>query len=332
MLSRVADNLYWMSRYLERVEHTARLVDVNLQQMLEQSTEEEHLRWDRLRASLLSPSRGENAEDDDAYTMMESFTFDTNNPASIVSSIASARENARQVRELISSEMWEQINRLYLQIRHTTIDEVWFSQPHAYLASVKEGVQLFHGITDASMNHSEGWHFIRLGRFLERAYATAALLDVNFRAFFDAEQNDMRAAIDHMNYIGWVGLLRSCAAFEAYCKVYTAANIQPRSIAEFLLFNPESPRSIRFAGGLIQSALQSIARSTNTRPNGRVERLAGRFRSALEYDQIEDVVGDMHAYLETIQRQCTQIHNAIYQMYIVYPVEVALIERGAAQA
>ena len=332
MLSRVADNLYWMSRYLERVEHTARLVDVNLQQMLEQSTEEEHLRWDRLRASLLAPSRGEHAEDDDAYTMMESFTFDTSNPASIVSSIASARENARQVRELISSEMWEQINRLYLQIRHTTIDEVWFSQPHAYLASVKEGVQLFHGITDASMNHSEGWHFIRLGRFIERSYATATLLDVNFRALFDDEQKDMRAAIDHMNYIGWVGLLRSCAAFEAYCKVYTAANIQPRSIAEFLLFNPESPRSIRFAGGLIQSALQSIARSTNTRPNGRVERLAGRFRSALEYDQIEDVVDDMHAYLETIQRQCTQIHNAIYQVYIVYPIEVALIDRGAAQA
>jgi uncharacterized alpha-E superfamily protein len=332
MLSRVADNLYWMSRYLERVEHTARLIDVNLQQMLEQSTEEEHLRWERLRASLLAPARGENAEEDDAYTMMEWFTFDTSNPASIVSSVAAARENARQVRELISSEMWEQINRLYLQVRHTTVDEVWFDSPHAYLASVKDGIQLFQGITDASMNHSEGWHFIRLGRFIERAYATATLLDVNFRDFFDPEQNDTRAAIDHMNYVGWVGLLRSCAAFEAYCKVYTAANIQPRSIAEFLIFNPESPRSIRFAGGLIQSALQSIARATNTRPNGRVERLAGRFRSALEYDQIEDVIDDTHAYLGNIQRQCTQIHNAVYQMYIVYPVEVALIERGAAQA
>ena len=333
MLSRVADNLYWMSRYLERVEHTARLMDVNLQQMLDQSTEDEHLRWERLRASLLTPAASsEYVEEDDAYTMMESFTFDTSNPASIVSSIAAARENARQVRELISSEMWEQINRLYLQIRHTTIDEIWFNAPHTYLSSVKDGVQLFQGITDATMNHSEGWHFIRLGRFIERAYATATLLDVHFRAFFDAEYNDMRAAIDHLNYMGWVGLLRSCAAFEAYCKVYTAANIQPRSIAEFLLFNPESPRSIRFAGGLIQSALQSIARSTNTRPSGRVERLAGRFRSALEYDQVEDVIGDMHAYLDNIQRQCTQIHNAIYQVYIVYPIEVALTERGASQA
>ncbi len=332
MLSRVADNLYWMSRYLERVEHTARLMDVNLQQMLDQGTEDEHLRWERLRASLLTPSGSESTEEDDAYIMMESFTFDTSNPASIVSSIAAARENARQVRELISSEMWEQINRLYLQIRHTTIDEIWFNAPHTYLSSIKDGVQLFQGITDATMNHSEGWHFIRLGRFIERAYATANLLDVHFRAFFDADYNDMRSAIDHLNYMGWVGLLRSCAAFEAYCKVYTAANIEPKSIAEFLLFNPESPRSIRFAGGLIQSALQAIARSTNTRPSGRVERLAGRFRSALEYDQVEDVIGDMHAYLDTIQRQCTQIHNAIYQVYIVYPIEVALTERGAAQS
>lgn len=332
MLSRVADNLYWMSRYLERVEHTARLMDVNLQQMLDQGTEDEHLRWERLRASLLTPAKSESTEEDDAYTMMESFTFDTSNPASIVSSIAAARENARQVRELISSEMWEQINRLYLQIRHTTIDEIWFNAPHTYLSSVKDGVQLFQGITDATMNHSEGWHFIRLGRFIERAYATANLLDVHFRAFFEADYNEMRTAIDHLNYMGWVGLLRSCAAFEAYCKVYTAANIEPKSIAEFLLFNPESPRSIRFAAGLMQSALQSIARSTNTRPSGRVERLAGRFRSALEYDQVEDVVGDMHAYLDTIQRQCTQIHNAIYQVYIVYPIEVALTERGAAQS
>ena len=332
MLSRVADNLYWMSRYLERVEHTARLMDVNLQQMLDQGTEDEHLRWERLRASLLTPIKSESTEDDDAYTMMESFTFDTSNPASIVSSVAAARENARQVRELISSEMWEQINRLYLQIRHTTIDEIWFNAPHAYLSSVKDGVQLFQGITDATMNHSEGWHFIRLGRFIERAYATANLLDVHFRAFFEPDYNEMRTTIDHLNYMGWVGLLRSCAAFEAYCKVYTAANIEPKSIAEFLLFNPESPRSIRFAGGLIQSALQAIARSTNTRPSGRVERLAGRFRSALEYDQVEDVIGDMHAYLDTIQRQCTQIHNAIYQVYIVYPIEVALSERGAAQS
>ncbi|HTD18505.1 MAG TPA: alpha-E domain-containing protein, partial [Ktedonobacteraceae bacterium] len=178
----------------------------------------------------------------------------------------------------------------------------------------------------------EGWHFIHLGHFIERAFATATLLDVHFQNFFDTEQEDIQDAINHLNYSGWVGLLRSCASFEAYCKVYTAAHIQPESIAEFLLLNQESPRSIRFAAGMIQSALRSIAEATHTRHAGRVERLAGRFRSGLEYDQVEDVIHDMHAYLENIRRQCTQIHKAIFQVYIIYPIDIALSERGAAQA
>jgi len=325
MLSRVADNLYWMSRYLERAEHTARLIDVNLQQMLDQNVEEEEApRWQRLRESLHAPGL------DAAYSMTRSLTFDASNTASILYSIAGARENARQVRELISSEMWEQINRLYLQVKQADIDEVWYTEPHTFLSSVKEGVQLFQGVTDATMNHSEGWHFLGLGIFIERAIATARLLDVHFLAFFDRELEDIQAVIDHLNYAEWVGILRSCASFEAYCKVYKAAHIHPESIAEFLLFNPESPRSIRFAAGQIQLALQSIAKTTNMRYAGRVERLAGRFRAALEYDQVEDVVQDVHAYLENIQRQCTQIHNAIYQVYITYPIDAALTERGTA--
>jgi uncharacterized alpha-E superfamily protein len=130
--------------------------------------------------------------------------------------------------------------------------------------------------------------------------------------------------IDHLNYAGWVGILRSCASFETYCKVYKAAHIHPESIAAFLLFNSESPRSIRFAAGQIQLALQSIAKTTSMRYAGRVERLAGRFRAALEYDQIEDVLPDMHAYLENVQRQCTQLHNAFKQVYITYPIDAAL--------
>lgn len=329
MLSRVADSLYWMSRYLERAEHTARLIDVNLQQMLDQNTEEEEApRWQRLRDSLHAPVDFSSL--DSAYSMTRSFTFDASNTASILYSIAGARENARQVRELISSEMWEQINRLYLQVKQADIDEVWYTEPHTFLSSVKEGVQLFQGVTDATMNHSEGWHFLGLGMFIERAIATARLLDVHFLAFFDRELEDIQAVIDHLNYAEWVGILRSCASFEAYCKVYNAAHIHPESIAEFLLFNPESPRSIRFAAGQIQHALQAIAKTTNMRYAGRVERLAGRFRAALEYDQVEDVIHDVHAYLENIQRQCTQMHNAIYQVYITYPIDAALTERGTA--
>ncbi len=329
MLSRVADNLYWMSRYLERAEHTARLIDVNLQQMLDQSPEYTSQRWQLLRACLRVPV-AEAEEIDDAYSMTQMLTFDASQTTSIVSCIDAARENARQVREQISSEMWEHINRLYLQIKRTTIEEMWYAEPHAFLASVKEGVQFVQGLTDATINHSEGWHFIRLGRFMERATATATILDVYTGAFLYTEPENASDAISHMQYLSWVGLLRSCAAFEAYCKVYTA-QIQPEKIVEFLLFNEESPRAIRFSAAMIQVALQSIAKATNTR-SGKVERIAGRLRATFEYDQIEEAIYDMHSYLENIQRQCSQIHNAIHQTYVVYPIDVALMSRGAAQA
>ena len=327
MLSRVAENLYWMSRYLERAEHTARLIDVNLQQMLDQTTEDADARWIRILESLHMSSLLD--ETNDAYSITQRFTSDASNPASIVSCIAAARENARQVREQISSEMWEQLNRLFLQVKHASMEEIWHAGPHQFFTSVKEGVHLFQGITDATMNHSEGWHFIRVGRFLERATATAALLDVRFRTLLGTQQNGTSEALD---YLGWVGLLKSCAAFEAYCKVYTAT-MQPRNVAEFLLLNAESPRSLRFAAMMMQVALQAIAKSTNLRSAGRAERLAGRLRAAFDYGQIEEIMnGNLYAYLENIQRQCTQIHSAIYDLYITYPIDVALTSRGAAQA
>ena len=268
-------------------------------------------------------------ETNDAYSITQQLTLDASNHPSIVSCIASARENARQVREQISSEMWEQLNRLFLQIEHASMEEIWHAGTHQFFASVKEGVHLFQGITDATMNHSEGWHFIRVGRFLERATATAALLNVHFRALLGTQPHD---TLEPLDYLGWVGLLKSCAAFEAYCKVYTVT-MQPYNVAEFLLLNAESPRSLRFAATMMQVALQAIAKSTNIRSAGRAERLAGRLRAAFDYAQIEEIMnGNLHAYLENIQRQCAQIHSAIYDVYITYQIDVALTSRGASQA
>lgn len=318
MLSRVADSLYWMSRYLERAEHTARLLDVNLNQMLE-SAQYADLRWERLYQSLRIPAL--EAGTDEAYRVTQYLTFDTANSASIVSCLPSARENARQGREQISSEMWEQLNRLYLRVKRTGVDEIWHAQPHVFLAGVKEGIQLFQGVTDATMNHSEGWHFIRVGCYTERASQTATLLDVHFHSLLEIQEPFTNTSLDYMS---WVGLLRSCAAFESFCKVYTA-NIQPDRIAEFLLLNAESPRSLRFAATMIQNALQAITKITTVRNAGRVERLAGRLRASLDYDQIDEIMGgSMHSYLENIQFQCRQINQALYQVYITYPIDVAL--------
>jgi uncharacterized alpha-E superfamily protein len=328
MLSRVAENLYWMSRYLERAEHTARLVGVGLYHLLDQKSEFTVQRWQRLYESLRVPSSGKST--DDAYSVTLHLTFDTTNPSSIASCITTARDNARQIREQISSEMWEQLNRLYLSIRRTSMEDIWFSEVHDFLTSVKEGVILFQGLTDATMSYGEGWHFMRLGRFIERSWATSALVDTHIRAVTQGEHRD-EVQPDHLDYLEWVGLLRSCSAFEAYCKVYSA-NMQPDRIAEFLLLNAESPRSIRFAVSMIQNDLQAIARATNARRTLRVERLAGRMRAALDYDQIEDILDNIHPYLENIQNQCQHIHNAIYQTYIFYPIDAALIAEGATQS
>lgn len=327
MLSRVADNLYWMSRYLERAEHAARLIDVNLNQMLDQNVEyAEQQRWQQLRASLSMPLPPTLTPKDDAYAMTQLLTFDSSNPSSIMSCIAAARENARQVREQISSEMWEHVNRLFLTIKRTTIEEIWHTEPHTFLVGMKEGIQLIQGLTDATMSHSEGWHFIHLGCFIERATATALLLDTYMHDLLKEPLSPTATGsetLGHLKFLGCVSLLRSCAAFEAYCKVYTA-NIAPKQIVEYLLLNAESPRSLRFAANMIHIALQAIGKVSGARHAGRVERLAGRFRSMLEYDQIDDIINDLHLYLENIQLQCTQIHNAVYQSYVAYPIDVAL--------
>lgn len=318
MLSRVADSLYWMSRYLERAEHTARLVDVGLNLMLDQAPLAAERRWGRLLESLHAPPALAGA--DNAYKIAQAMTFDMENETSIVACIAVARENLRQVREQISSEMWEQLNRLFLYVKSTNIKEVWNAGPNEFFRAVKEGSHLFQGITDSTMNHGEGWQFIQLGRFMERAISTATLLDLYFRDFTGEQAQQAKVS----SYLDWVGLLKSCTAFEAYCKVYTA-DLRPERIAEFLLLNAECPRSVRFAAETIQTAFQSIAEITSARKTGRVNRLSGRLRATLSFGQIDEIMeSGLHLYLNDIQHQCAQIHTAIQQTYIAYPIESAL--------
>ena len=319
MLSRVADSLYWTSRYLERAEHTARQIDVSFNLMLDQSPTSAERRWKRLLACLHAPSTV--ASTGDAYQITQAMTFDISNETSIVACIAAARENLRQVREQISSEMWEQLNRLFLYVKSTSIDDIWNVGPHEFFRTVKEGAHLFQGITDSTMSHGEGWQFIQVGRFIERASATATLLDIYFQEFMDAKVQQTAAS----RYLDWVGLLKSCTAFEAYCKVYTA-DLRPDRIAEFLLLNAECPRSVRFAADTMQTAFQAIAEITGTRKAGRVNRLAGRLRAVLSFGQIDEIIeGGLHAYLNDVQHHCVQIHTAIQQTYVAYPIESALV-------
>ena len=317
MLSRVAESLYWMSRYLERAEHTARLVNVNLNLTLDRAPADAARHWGRLLASLPDPPPWQVRTTPD---VVERATVDLANRESIAACVGAARENARQVREEISSEMWEEINRLYLLVqKREPVDSEWTAGTHEFLSATINGVHQIQGVTDATMSHGEGWHYIELGRYLERASATAALLDVQFREAPPDAANGLPGVSE---FVEWVGLLKSVCGFEAYCRHYTA-DVRPTRIAEFLVLNPEFPRSIHFAAGRVNAALKCIAGLTG-RVNGRSERLAGRLLASLDYGQIDEIMAELPAYLQGIVRQANLINAAVHQQYIAYPIDIGL--------
>jgi uncharacterized alpha-E superfamily protein len=317
LLSRVADSLYWVGRYLERAEHTARLMDVRLDLGIGRQTSgvwDFGLLYDSLRLSTDRPLPETPA------ALVRALIFDMANHDSVVACVTAARENMLQVRESISSEMWEQVNALYLRVRQVATDGGWAVRPHYVSRLVIEGVHLFQGITDATLSHGEGWQCLRAGRFLERAGATAALL----KPHFTDETIPSRGLIGHADHIEWVGLLRSCSGFEAYCREYTA-DVRPDRIAEFLLLNAEFPRSVRFAAARLESALRALGSYTGRGGGGRAERLAGRLHASLDYGQVDEILSDdPRGYLDGIRRQCVLVHAAFHQTYVAYAIESAL--------
>lgn len=317
MLSRGAESLYWMSRYLERAEHTARLIDVDFQLRLDQSPAASADRWWRLLEALQAPPPEDGTID--ATTLTHILTLDRTNSSSIISCVAAARENLRQVREQCSSAMWEQLNRLYLQVNSTTSGEAWLLHSSVFFRAVREGAHLFQGLTDSTMSHGEGWQYIQLGRFVERTDAIAKLIGTYFSHLPYAPDQ----AVESEEYLEWVGLLKSCAAFEAYCKKHTA-ELRPLRVAEFLLLNPEFPHSVRFSVDKVHVALSAIAELTERKAEQPV-RLAGRLRATLSFSQIEEVIASgAIAYMDSVRQQCVQVHNAIDQIYFDYAVEAEL--------
>jgi uncharacterized alpha-E superfamily protein len=315
MLSRVGDSLYWMSRYLERAEHSARLIGIQLNLMLDESAGSSPTltglrRWSRVLESLTLKASPEG----DVSTDVQVRGFDL-----ISDCILSARENARQVREQISSEMWEQLNRLFHEVNRMGTSDIWDTHTLDFLTAVIEGSHLFQGVTDSTMSHGEGWHFIQLGRSLERATATAQLLDVHFQAFKDDEDQ----AMDSGAHLEWTGLLRTCTAFEAYCKVYTA-DLKPERVAEFLLLNSDFPHSIRFSADQMQQSLECIHDITASKKATKVSKLAGRLRAELTFTPLEEIMANPSQFFETIRSQCAQIHSGVHQVYVSYPIDVVL--------
>lgn len=325
MLSRVADSLYWMSRYLERAEHTTRLLDVNLNLMLDESSVSSDRRWQRVLQALGNPR--DIVWGGDPIQLAHRLTFDHDGP-SVLSCIVGARENARHVREQISTEMWQRANSLYLSVTGPQMQNDMQAQallaahegPTDFLAQVLDGVHQFQGVTDSTMSHGEGWHFIQVGRYIERASATAMLLEAYQPELWPIQER----APETNEYLEWMGLLRSATAFEAYCKVYTA-DLTPEWILEFLLLDAEFPHSLRFSIDAMQHALDGIERVSGGPRAEKLSRISGRLRSTLSYASVDEILaGNIVHYLRDIRYQCSEIHNAIFELYVDYSIQVAL--------
>lgn len=317
MLSRVADSLFWMSRYLERAEHTVRVVDVNIGLMLDRSSTSAERRWKRILVALGNP--GDIAWEGNYDRLIDKLIYDDSASASVTSCIVSARENARQARDEISSEQWQQINKMYHYVTQTsTTDNT--GKVAEFAVAVTDGLYLFQGVTDSTMTHGEGWHFIQVGRYIERATATANILDVYQHEVFGTQKEYREGE----QYLEWIGLLRCCTAFEAYCHIYTADLSQER-ILEFLLLNQKFPHSLRYSIDGLQQALQAIQNASGRHAVDELNRVAGRLQASLSFVEVQEVLEqDTAAYLHNVLRQCRQVHDLIYRYYIHYSVEAAL--------
>ena len=315
MLSRVADSLYWMSRYIERAENNARLAHVNLQLMLDLGSQPEfhpEQPWNPIISSLEENEQFtalyENA---DALAALHFVSLQEKNPNSIYSCLALARENARTTREQISSEMWEQINRLYLFVGGSTAKQVLESTPYEFFREVVARSHLFIGSTRATMTHGEGWHFMRAGRHLERADCTSRILDVKYHILLPQGER----VGGNVDTIQWMSVLRSCSALEAYRKIYVD-QVAPWKVAEFLITHPSFPRSIRFCVDSFDEALHAISGSDLARYANESERLSGRLRSDLDFVTVSEIFKTgLHEYLESIQQRLVEINDAIYATY-----------------
>ncbi len=320
MLSRVANSLYWMSRYVERAENAARLIDVNLQLLLDLRNLGDRTlvgHWMPIVAStgdeeLFAELHG-NAT---GHTVTEFLVFETRNPNSIISSIKQARENARMVRDQVSAEIWEELNRLYLFLHSQQARDLWRSDPEEFYHEIRANSLQLQGLTEATVVRNEGWFFVQAGRYLERADKTSRLLDVRHAS---VPAKGRAGLVDQDDALGWSAVLRSCSAWDAY-KAQHGAEVQPALVAEFLLLSEDFPRSVRFCVQQLNFSLRQISGVAAGRFSNDAEKLSGRLLAELQFGTAEEILEfGLHRYIDLVQEKLNAVGNALFQAYIFQP-------------
>jgi uncharacterized alpha-E superfamily protein len=297
MLSRTADHLFWMSRYMERAENTARMLNVNYEtSLLPQSASMAEQGWRGLLSiSELTDAFGQRYQEVNARNVMDFMVRDENNLSSISCCLRAARENARAVRGALTTEVWETQNQTWLEFNRLLKEGAFERDPGAFFEWVKFRSHLSRGVTVGTMLMDEALHFIRIGTFLERADNTARLLDVKYHAltggeFFGAGHVKESQEVD---FYHWSAILRSVSGFEIYRKVYRNV-IRPEKVAELLILRPDMPRSLAASMNEVVANLELVA----NQQSGDTLRRAGRLQSDLRYARIDEILSTgLHAYL-----------------------------------
>jgi uncharacterized alpha-E superfamily protein len=308
MLSRVAESIYWMNRNIERTGNIARFIDVNFRLMLDLPTGTA-VQWDALvRITGDYPIFIERYKTATRDTVIQFLSFDRENPNSIISCIRAARENARTVRETISSELWEQVNRLYLSV--TDAANRRLESPEEFFTEIKFATQLYSGLAYTTMSRGQGWHFARLGSMIERADQTSRTIDLKYFILLPSLE-DVGTPFDE---IQWNAVLGSASALEAYRQKHGL--LSPNCVVEFLVLDRAFPRSVHFCLTQADQSLHAISRTAADTFSNDAERRIGQLRAELDYTPVADIMaGGLHEYLGAFQKKLHAVGSAIHETF-----------------
>ncbi len=342
MLSRSALGLYWIGRYLERAQHACRLIADQFETMKDRPVDEIDKGWRRLYGGLRRVPVGgaltSNLDDEgfmlvDAFTLADDLTFEAGNPDSICSSLANARENARQVRHVVDEDLWSCLNLAFFDLLDLGIADIWQDRPGEFYRRTEDAVRTFFGIAESNMYRDDGWHFLQLGRFVERAQLLSSLLEAQLAVYPaggtdsgptsdvatpEAETSDEGAGAAADADPDWLSLLRICAAREAYGRLHSL-HYDPAAVVDFLVADPLLSRSIRYALAQVCAALDAVSAG---RPLiAEAGRRAGRLAASIDYDWPNRDPADeeaIRATLRGIGDSCRRLHDDIDAAYFSY--------------
>ena len=318
MLSRSAQGLYWMGRYLERAAHLCRLMQLQVETLVDRPLREIHFGWNRVYRSMnqappagtLEAFRSDDYTLADSYTLADHLTFEPTNPDSIWNCFVYARENARQVRNYISAEMWLSLNTAYLRLQTLNIQEIWKTTPESFYAGTSVEINTFAGVTDATMYRDEGWHFIQLGRYIERVQFSAAVM---LAQIADHGRQDESFDAD------WANLLHAFHAFDAYVHTYSVV-VQPGQVLDLLITDGRLPASIRRSVDSAAGVLRAIGHGPAPNSSREALGLGDTLRESVMARRND--VAAWQPVLDRVHADSKKLHQHVMDAYIDYPLEI----------